>query len=148
MKFYLCSPTAMAKDMESFRLAIESCGHAVMSRWHSGNIGNPRLELTDPQIFQRAVDDIRDIENSDVLIAFAASGGRGGRHYEMGYAYGAGLTVWMVGQMEHAFHSLHYNSGTQFDSWTECLKRIETLPPHQRIKKNPGYLHSSPKTQI
>ena len=127
MKFYLCAPTSMAREMEFHRFSIYRSGHVVTSRWHTGKLGNPRLELNDPMILQRAIDDIRDLENSDVLIAFTGPAGRGGRHYETGYAAGNGIDVWLIGQMEHAFHSLHYHPGKQFDSWQECLDHITIL---------------------
>lgn len=122
MKFYLCSGTSFADDMESFRLALESRGHEVTSRWHQQP--KPRLEIDDPDIPRRAEMDLADIEAANVLVAFAWPGKsqRGGRHYEAGYAEGIGKAVWLVGEPEHAFHTL---ANLRFDVWADVLLFVE-----------------------
>lgn len=121
MKFYLCSGTSYASDMESFRLALESRGHTVTSQWHQQP--KPRLEIDDPDIPRRARMDLDDIRRADVLIAFAWPGKsqRGGRHFEAGYAWGRKL-VWLVGKPEHAFHTI---ADRTFDTWADVLTFVE-----------------------
>lgn len=110
--------------MEIYREQLENKGHEVSSRWHTGDLGNPRLELDDPDIQKRAIQDLRDIRICDILIAFAANGiGRGGRHFEVGFAQGAGKIVFLIGEPEHAFHSLF----PRFNSWAECFDYIGGL---------------------
>lgn len=124
MKFYLCSGTTFADDMESHRLALEARGHKVVSRWHQ--MERPMLTLADPGLKSRARMDLGDIEDADVLLAFAGGGvnKRGGRHYEAGYAHAVGLEVWLVGEPEHAFHTL---ATRHFKDWAYVLQFVESV---------------------
>lgn len=122
MKFYLCAGTSQVNEMEAHRLDLETMDHEITSRWHQGLLGSPRLELIDPKIEQRAMDDLIGINEAETLIAFGGSKGRGGRHFEAGYAYGIGQNVWFVGDMmEHAFHTLAHRT---FKSWDDCYMYI------------------------
>jgi len=124
VKFYLCSGTNGATEMEIYAELLRAAGHEVTSRWHSGVIGKPRLELDDPRLEQRAKDDLTDLLDADTLLAFAQAGSRGGRHFEAGFAHGLGLEVWLIGRPEHAFHLLSHRFFPKFNDLMEFLKDV------------------------
>jgi nucleoside 2-deoxyribosyltransferase len=121
VRIYFCSGTAKADELNSYVPAFERRGHEVVSRWHS--MDQPRLELSDPEIKNRARLDLIDIMAADAVVAF--SGGktnRGGRHFEVGFAYGLKIPFYLIGEVEHAFHTLaakRFETLTDFLEWTE-----------------------------
>jgi len=106
--------------MEVIRGDIESSNHDVVSGWH--RMRSPRLEVNDPRLKQRAMRDLADIREADIVIAFLGSDGsqRGGRHFELGYAVALRRPVWLVGKIEHAFHTL-VPECAQYENWEQCL---------------------------
>jgi hypothetical protein len=103
---------------------LRAAGHEVTSRWHSGTIGEPRLELDDPRLRDRALDDLNDLYHADTLLAFGQAGSRGGRHFEAGAAFAIGLEVWLIGKPEHAFHLLSHRFFPKFNDVMEFLKDV------------------------
>jgi hypothetical protein len=124
IRFYLCSSTSEVRDMEYAAGRLIGYGHEVVSRWHSGELGSPRLELDDPGLPKRAKDDLGDIARANVVIIGAGEASRGGRHFEAGYAYGIGRQLWLVGDPEHAFHTL---ATMQFPTWGSLFDYVEGL---------------------
>jgi hypothetical protein len=127
ISFYFCAGTSMAEDLEVYKSELEGTGHLVVSRWHS--LHDPRLELTDNEdtLRGRAFVDLLDIKGSNIVVAFSSSlnqdpfrkpSGRGGHHFELGFAYASGFPIWLIGDPEHAFHSL---VARQFESWAEFM---------------------------
>jgi hypothetical protein len=53
---------------------------------------------------------------------------RGGRHFETGYAYRAGIPVILVGPVEHAFHHLDGVNVSTHAGLFELLDRGSGLP--------------------
>lgn len=118
MNIYLDASTSRADEMNQYASLLYRFGHVVVSRWHTGELGTARLELDNPKLRTRAQDDLDDIDVCDLLLAFTGSGGRGGRHYEAGYAHSRGKVVLVVGPAEHAFHMLH----PQYESFDHLVK--------------------------
>ena len=108
----------------------------VSSRWLDGNheIGDPRSRVEgdsgsrSPEAAelrsQFALEDLEDIENSDILIAFTEppwiNGGRGGRHVELGFAICLGIEVYVIGHRENVFCWLP--TIRFFETFDECLE--------------------------
>jgi hypothetical protein len=123
MKFYLSSGTRRAKEMNEYAMELSILGHEVVSRWHQGVIGTPRLELDDPKLEARARDDLEDIDRCDAIIAFSGSKtSRGGRHYELGYARAKRKACFLIGDPEHAFHLLT----SQYDLWEKFVEDVRS----------------------
>src|ERR1017187_3872520 len=107
MIFYLASQFNRREELCGYRADLEARGHSVPARWLLGEhqvhgveaarlvqAGGP-VPVEEARPF--AEDDIEDIEACDVFVAFTApppQSGRGGRHFESGYAW-----------------SLHHDSG-------------------------------------
>ena len=139
ISFYFCAGTSMAKSLNTFQAELEAEGHLVVSRWHQ--LHNPRLEITENEniLRGRAFVDLLDIKGSAIVIAFSNKGemaqpkasGRGGRHFELGYAYANGLPIWLVGEPEHAFHSL---VAKEFKNWTALMDEITNPIPNRGVR--------------
>jgi hypothetical protein len=124
--YYLCSGTSVTERMEAIAMKLRSRGHQVFSRWHSGKLGSPRLELGDPALIERAEDDLEDLTNSDVIVAFTGTKGRGGRHFELGFAFALGLGLVLIGEPEHAFHTL-----PKIEAYTDEAAWLATVEPKE-----------------
>jgi hypothetical protein len=133
-KVYLCARTSMAALMEEYAAELRAAGHEVTSRWHSGALGSPRLELGDPELTNRTVANLVDLREADSIIAFAAANparpGRGGRHFELGAAVGWGLRAYFVGKPEHPFHNLPGIS--RWQTWEHFRRGSRLFPVHAR----------------
>lgn len=114
MKIYLAARYSRNAEMRGVRDVLESLGHEVTSRWIECHAGKyltsftPEVLNGDPE-YCAAVGrhDVEDIESADMLISFTdASGGKGGRHWEHGYAAALGKRIAVVGPREHIFHTL------------------------------------------
>jgi hypothetical protein len=128
MKFYICSGTSLARFCDELASDLRMAGHEVVSRWHSGELGKPRLELDDSaELRDRAIQDLSDIHRCDILIAISKPGGRGGRHYETGFAEGREKEVWLIGDPEHAFHLL---ADRKFDDTIQLLAFLKEFYPN------------------
>lgn len=114
MEIYVATDFGRAADAEAVASACREAGHFVVSRWHghaSGaevaaarRVGGPsdRAAAT-----AAAIRNVADLERAEVLIVLTSGElARGGRHFETGYAYRAGIPVVLIGPVEHAFHRL------------------------------------------
>jgi hypothetical protein len=98
-------------------------GHECTSSWITQPKTSDVVRDTDDQEERAhdAMQDVADIDRSDVLVQFTeppedlpwpedrddlAALARGGRHWEMGYAYARSLFCVVVGPRENLFHSL------------------------------------------
>jgi len=72
---------------------------------------------------------MEDIEEAVVFILFTEEPGnggrRGGRHTEMGFAMGSGLTCAIVGPRENTFHCL--SEVEVFPTLKECIDWLDEL---------------------
>jgi hypothetical protein len=121
MKFYLAAASVKADDMERHRDALQKRGHQVVSTWHTQ--GDLTLDLESPFMKTEALRDLKEVAQADALLSFTG-GGRGGRHYEAGHAHALGVSVWLVGEPEHVFHSL---ANRRFKDWAYVVQFVETL---------------------
>lgn len=124
MNVYLAARYERREELAAYALDLPPLGHVVTSRWLDGSHGESYRAITDSQRRAAAVEDLADISQSDLFVAFTGSGGRGGRHVETGVAIALSLPVWLVGEPENVFHFLPGVS--HFSDW-EAVKR--TLSP-------------------
>lgn len=114
MYIYLAARYSRIDELNRYADILRERGHDITSRWLKGahQISDDGLSReADRETRERfAVEDIADINNSDLLIAFTepprSSNSRGGRHVEFGYALGLGTEVFVVGPRENVFHCL------------------------------------------
>lgn len=132
MKFYLAGRYGRREELYGIAAMIEGMGHTVTSRWvrgeHEAEDGEPQ-----PALARRwAEEDLADIEEADVLVAFteepdssAPRASRGGRHVELGYALGIRKAVYLVGPRENVFcHSARVFQFCDVRSFLEVLEQM------------------------
>jgi nucleoside 2-deoxyribosyltransferase len=116
MKVYLAAPYGARETIRGLAEEITRIGFTVTASWlqetHEINDGTQgaAVALDPAQVAVHAATDLRDIDNSDLLVLFTAANvgveGGGGRHVETGYAIAKGLPVLVVGEPENVFHRL------------------------------------------
>ena len=139
MIFYLAGQYNRREELCGYRADLEARGYSVPARWLLGEhqvhgveaarlvqAGGP-VPVEEARPF--AEDDIEDIEACDVFVAFTApppQSGRGGRHFESGYAYALRPTTGqppprlvIVGPAENIFHSLP--EWERYATWADFL---------------------------
>lgn len=143
MNIYLAARYSRREELCGYREQLRALGHTVDAVWLNGShqisdTGNPigeegesLVEGDDGSTNERAaklrekfaIEDMRDVKNCDLLIAFTeeprSSSSRGGRHVEMGIAIGLGKPILIVGPRENIFCWLP--NVRQFDTWKDCF---------------------------
>ena len=147
MIFYLAAQYNRREELCGYRSDLEARGHTVPARWLLGEhqvhgVEAARLVQSGgpvpvEQARPFAEDDIEDIEACDVFVAFTApppQSGRGGRHFESGYAWALAkweaqatcaepLRLVIVGPAENIFHSLP--EWERYPTWAEFLEALD-----------------------
>ncbi|MBU0959850.1 MAG: hypothetical protein KKB31_07925 [Nanoarchaeota archaeon] len=126
LNVYLAGSYFRRDELRDRAAELEADGHHVTSSWLQGDY-NTTAKVTDytkQQLNSFAIADIWDIDGSDVFIVFsdAPTYAGGGKHFETGYAYKAGLPIIVIGDIEHAFHALH--GVQQFDTWAATRQAL------------------------
>jgi hypothetical protein len=127
VNIYLATRYARHAEMRAARDALRDLGHTVTSRWvdqHGGHVlesfAAERLNSDPAHCAAYAKADLDDLAAADVVVSFTTTGGggKGGRHWEMGWAHAAGKRLVLVGPREHVFHTLpeveHYPDTAAF----------------------------------
>ena len=96
MKVYLAGPYASRATLAQYAAELATIGIKVTSSWlaetHEINDGTEKAAtaLSDEQVAQHAITDVREVRDSDLLVLFTATSvgceGGGGRHVETGIA--------------------------------------------------------------
>lgn len=132
MRFYLAGSYSRRKELLGYAKELEAVGHIVTSRWlrlpHERQErkfcdapANERLVIGQPH----AMRDIEDLLASDTFVVFAdeqaPSKSKGGKWFEMGFAYGLALRLHVIGGRPNVFCTLpevHFHSSWQdFLTW-------------------------------
>jgi hypothetical protein len=94
---------------------LAGIGITVSSRWidqHGGDVLESfvaaKLNEDPAHCAKYAKVDLDDLAAADMVVNFTSAdgGGKGGRHWEMGWAYAARKQLALVGPREHVFHTL------------------------------------------
>src|SRR4051794_28997199 len=113
MKVYIAADFNRAAAAEEVVSLCRSSGLDVVSTWHTdadpaevaaaSTMGGPS-----PEVARAAAQrNLAEMRRADVVIELTTGEpGRGGRHFETGYAHAMGKPVVLVGPFEHAFHHL------------------------------------------
>ena len=126
MNIYLAGAYKRRLEIRDYAEQVESMGHTVMSRWLYG--GSMELDKGEDSVSysmdvqQFALNDIEDIENSDILISFTEprfSVSTGGRHVEFGMAVRMKKKLIAVGPRENIFYTLP--EVIHFDTWDDTV---------------------------
>lgn len=112
---YLAARYSRNEEMRLYRDELAKYGIVVSSRWidqHGGNVlesfVTSKLNEDPEHCSKYALVDLDDLAAADTVINFTSTngGGKGGRHWEMGWAYAARRRQYIVGPREHVFHTL------------------------------------------
>lgn len=117
-KIYLAARYSRNEEMRGIRDVLSTAlGHTVTSRWidlHPDAVGDFGTSFDHDALNSRPDEcaplgqhDLDDIDSADWVISFTCgSGGKGGRHVELGYAMAKGKRLFVVGPRENVFHTL------------------------------------------
>lgn len=132
MRIYLAGRYSRKEELRKYAEELEKRGHVCTSEWLYGDY--PRgadglsLEAPNDERTRVAEQDRADIERCDVFIGFMEpprSGGRGGRHVEMGMALALKKMVFIVGPAENVFCCLP--EVVAFENFESALAKIEEI---------------------
>lgn len=107
MKIYLASRFGRRDELREISGSIRRLGHTVTSSW----LEQIEDAIDSPDSPYLAALDLREVQKSDVFVAFTEHPGtpgaeRGGRHVEFGSAAAFGKALIICGPVEHIFHRL------------------------------------------
>lgn len=93
-------------DAANLRTLLHEAGHEVVSRW----LDEPEVGAVDTpeQQRQQADSDLDDLADADAMVLFNPPGAdhTTGRAFEAGYAFCAGLPIFLFGEPTHIFHQM------------------------------------------
>lgn len=120
MKFYIAGRYSRRKELLGYAQKLRDHGHIVTSRWLDGthealdSCGSKNDHLA------WAGEDLNDIAQADIFLAFTESGGsgRGGRHFEAGFALALGKLIVCFGPKEQ---TIFYAPHPRFDDFWEAV---------------------------
>lgn len=142
---YLAGPYAARTELAGYAEELRTIGYRVQCQWldetHEITAGTtgPAREITAEQVNLHASQDLIDIRNCTVLVAFTVDalktpitvGNSGGRHVETGYALALDKDVVLVGQPENVFHRMSLVD--RFADWHSALVHLaRRLVEHER----------------
>lgn len=128
-KIYLAARYSRNDEMRGVRDVLSGLGYSVTSRWidlhpdvvgdFSSSFDSDTLNATPELCAPLGQHDLDDIDRADWVVNFTCgTGGKGGRHVELGYAHAKGKRLFIVGPRENVFHTLagieHYPTWRAF----------------------------------
>ena len=124
MIYYLAASYSRRAEIKAYADQIEALGFDVSSRWLIGEHEAKDKIATPREWWAWAKDDLADIDLADALIAFTepqGNAGRGGRHFEWGYAVAKGKKLITVGPCESMFYTL---ATENYRTWERCYDEL------------------------
>ena len=122
VKYYVAASFARKEEVLKFLDDPRWYGYITSSWLNSECKFDNKIGYT-PDGKSRAMVDLKEVKNCDVLILFAEPLGknaRGGKHFESGYAYCLGKIIVIIGREEHIFHNL--DRIFTFDCWDSFME--------------------------
>lgn len=129
MKVYLAGMFSTQLQRRKDAEMLKAAGLEVTSRWLEERV-KPTVtikEVQDEYLAETAIIDLQDILAADAVVFFVPSdtelvdvpvrsAARGGRHFEMGYAYAISKPIFVVGGRENVFHFLPSTNIQHFET--------------------------------
>lgn len=123
LSVYLAAPWRRRGELVEYAYQARMRGLGVTSKWLYSTLDD---QLADAAAKQCARDDLADIDEAHLLVAFTdGEPVRGGYQFETGYAYARGMKIIVVGPREHVFHWL--TRVTVVPDWSRCLQLLVDL---------------------
>jgi hypothetical protein len=117
LKIYIAARYGRRAEMEDYANILTSYGHEITANWvYGGEEGLTREDI--------AHLDIDDVTRADCVLSWTEPYGSlnqgGGRHFELGLAYGLGRQCFIIGPQEIVFH--HTRDIKRFETFEEAVK--------------------------
>lgn len=135
--YYLAGRYGRRDEFKGYAEQMRERGYGITSRWLSGahdatDDDTDSLELQ----AQWAKEDLEDIDESDVMLAFTEPSGssysRGGRHIEVGYAMAKLIPIVVIGPIENIFYARIASRAVHFETFAAFLQWDDGLTSHFR----------------
>lgn len=127
LNIYLAGRYGRRLEIKGYADQLRAAGHTVTSRWLDSEHAAFDAAPTWEQMLDWAENDLSDINDADVFVAFTESPdspfARGGRHVEFGYALATGKYMIVVGPCENIFCVQHNARYSNFKLLLEDAKR-------------------------
>lgn len=126
MAVYIAGNWEDKERLSRTRVMFESAGIVVNSSWldEPTMVGDDLLRTIQADGRELAWRDLNEIYEASIFLVdtqYPASS-RGGREFELGWAYGCGKIVGVVGPRRSVFH--HLPRVQQFETWHDAFKRL------------------------
>jgi|SRR5580700_512716 nucleoside 2-deoxyribosyltransferase len=123
MRIYIAACFGQQAEVREKADQLTQAKHVCTSNWRYEKPSGDGSEAKHASKYlQAAMQDLRDIDSSDLLVLLAGQvSTTGGKHFEVGYAVAKGKQVVVVGAPENVFHW----TLPRFATWQEFM---ETLP--------------------
>lgn len=137
LRVYLAGATTRFRELRALRNRLLGAGVAVTSSWidqPDARLDRPRDEALPAEVAsQAAAADLADVWRADVLVldAEGLAEGRGGAHFEAGYAFAHGKAVAVLGRAVSIFYSLP--GVRQFDTEEGLLAWLAVWPEEREV---------------
>jgi len=125
-QYYLAGRYGRRDELKGYAHQLQSRGYGVTSRWLS--CAHDALDDKTKDLSLQAIwakEDVEDIDQADVLLAFTESPesgySRGGRHIEVGYAIAKAIPIVVVGPIENIFYAWIASRTVHFDTFDEFI---------------------------
>lgn len=132
MKIYLCGRFGRRAELAEHAQALAEDGHEITATWLCETSADDQY-LTSQECQGAAKLDTTDIDRSDLVLVFSEAPdspyGRGGRHFEHGWAAAKGKEILIVGPMENVFsHQFWTYKAETFEQARALLCGISVQP--------------------
>ena len=118
-KIYLAGRYGRRAELAKYAETLHKMGNKITASWLDGTHEAHDENPTSFEKNQWAKEDIIDINNSNLFLAFTDnSRGRGGRHFECGYAAGRKIPIYVIGETED---NIFYSNYQRFCNFVEFL---------------------------
>lgn len=134
MRVYLAAPYPSRDVLREYANDLFHIGFQVTSSWlleeHeiSPGTSGAAVDLPDDQVDKHALDDMADIDRSELLVLFTENvvqgPSGGGRHVETGYALAKGMPIIVVGDPENVFHRLQDGRVVRVADWHDAVLEL------------------------
>lgn len=148
LKVYVAARYDDMKKAEEIKEALQSRGFITTSRWSTG-YQEEKKKMSEAYKRWCAMADLEDLDKADIIVFYSPKKwsriGSGGRHWEVGYAWGHGKRIYILGSRCNIFHSLpRVYSATNLPDLFRKIRRYENA--YNERAKTANFLWRGPLT--
>ena len=118
-KIYLAGRYERRAELAEYAEILSKMGNEITASWLDGKHEADDKNPTEDQKREWVAQDLADIRRSDLFLAFTDNSyGRGGRHFECGYAEGKEITICVIGEAED---NIFYADYGRYENFAQFL---------------------------